>query len=330
MPKIIRPIDLPKLSINDQIAACQDAVSAKYDGLIAVAQLELKQLQQKLQSALASCEIIYNNEAAACSPFDVLCSFTALTRRNECVYNAQQSYGVCCTARLMGIPVGGPPCCQSGGLCSCSNDLTDPDNIGPQVKKQKEIDNLKQQKEKEKMRCILDASQYVVPPPIGNLTVPTIDNGWGIFDWYVWRRPVPFSRRKTPPGLDPSVLNDPDTDVLKTCVIECWIRYNLGATLLKEDLDAWLEDTKQFVANCKREADAEYDKNCPPGSLSPDCGPGQKHSEKREAAHRECENNGRAADDGKIKEYNQKMIRIGVALDECLDECYERFGGEVA
>jgi hypothetical protein len=327
MIKIIKPTDLSKqLSINDQIQACIDASAAKYDGLISTAESQLRQLQQQLKSAIASCETIYNNEVAACPTFviDPLCSVYALTKRNECVYGAQQSYGVCCTARLLGIPVGGPPCCQSG-LCSCSSDLRDPDNIGPQVNKQKEIDNLKAQKEKEKIRCIMDASQYVVPPPISELVVPTTVDGWGFFDWYVWRRPSPVKRRKSP-DLDPDIVNNPANTPYENCINDCWLQYNGRAAIIEQGLKQWNEDQAVLTSGCKKDADDEYLKDCPPGSLAVGCGPDGPKTKKRDDAKRECDNLAKSATDNYIKNtYNPAMISLSTFLDECFIACEEQF-----
>jgi hypothetical protein len=318
-------INTEEPSIVDQIQACIDAVKALYDAQILVKRLELKQLQQRLATALTNCETNYQQTISGCGFLDVLCRASALEARNQCVYLAQQSYGVCCTTKIGPFPVGGPPCCQSG-LCSCTDDLTDPDNMGPQVKKQKEIEALENKKQRAIDRCFTDTQQYTIPSPVARLVVPTMRDFYPDLLWYIWRRPQPWRRRT--PGIDPiDVLNDPNSDALASCLAECWIRYNLQVNMLQADLDLFKQQQAEITANCKKDADNEYNAACPAGSLAPNCGVGQSNWNRREAAKQECDSLARSATDLKIEEFNKKMFEFNTALEECFSGCYETIGG---
>lgn len=130
-----RLLPTPDNSYEDWVLKCMIEAEARYDSEINRLELELKGLQNLLVSELQACENAYAYTVSQCNPFDILCFTNASGTRAQCVYAAQKKYGVCCTTRILGIPTGGIPCCQSG-LCSCdTEDLTNPDNTNPTSRK---------------------------------------------------------------------------------------------------------------------------------------------------------------------------------------------------
>jgi hypothetical protein len=328
---ILNARDIPPASINDGIQACIDAVNAQYDALILIAESELQRLKNQLTGQLNSCEYTYSQDLKACGPFvlDPLCPVKALTKRNECVYNAQTLYGICCVTRILGVPVGGPPCCQSG-LCSCTDDLTDPDNMGPQVNKQQEIDRLKFQKQRDRNRCIDRADEYLRPVPVVSLIQPVMRDNWRDprvtwHEWYRRRRPVPIERRRfilPDIGID-EIVDDP----YRLCLYNCWLRYDNNYDFYKSELDLALRRIGEIIKACEADAENEYRSHCPTGSensLDPLCRRGGNYDLVRQEMLAYCkEREQRLIDEaiGGPYGFNDNIRRISLELELCYAQC---------
>jgi hypothetical protein len=336
----------------DWIWECAKQGAARYDDEITRLELELRGLQNLLVSELQACENAYAYTVSQCNAFDILCFTDASETRAQCVYTAQQKYGVCCTTRILGIPIGGIPCCQSG-LCSCdTQDITNPDNTGPQAEKARRIKMLKEYKNKFIQYCInrpqrvfnepVNNPMYpppVKPAPVSNFIQNQKEPGqnpgepyWNL-PWF--RRLEPRRSRRRRVGDYKPMLQSQDS--LTVCYGECYQRYELSVKMVEDGWDEYLKQKQKFNAECIRSATAEYEAKCPPPPapvpLFPPCGPGSELYTKYKKDLEWCDilNGPNSSDADYIKNvYNPGMKAASDNLDAGLVACMDTFGDSPA
>lgn len=336
-----RLLPTPDNSYEDWVLKCMIEAEARYDSEINRLELELKGLQNLLVSELQACENAYAYTVSQCNPFDILCFTNASGTRAQCVYAAQKKYGVCCTTRILGIPTGGIPCCQSG-LCSCdTEDLTNPDNTGPQAERARRIKLLKEWKNNFIASCgnisqpVIDYPLPVKPAPVSNFiqnqTGQNPGEPYWVFPWFRRLEPTKFPRRKVGDWL-PMLQSE---DSLTACYGGCYQRYDLAVKIANDGWEQYKKEKEKFNTECILSAKREYEAKCPPPPapvpLFPPCGPGSELYSKYQRDLQWCDiiNGPNSSDADYIKNvYNPAMKAASDNLDYCLEACMDTFGSE--